>query len=107
MDKIIWVVACCCCGFVFFYFGFRGRNQKEPMSFLPDKQIPASKISDVAAYNRAYGAMWMVYSLPFWVSGILFIWYKAAAAVILVASVTIGLALVVYIHKRIDRKYTR
>lgn len=66
MDNVIWLTVMVPCSAVVTVIGIYARNRKKPMWFWSDTDIKESEISDVSAFNRANGRMWMVYSLPLW-----------------------------------------
>ena len=46
-------------------------KRKKPMWFWSGSTVKESEISNIAAYNRANGIMWLVFSLVMWISTIL------------------------------------
>lgn len=78
---------------------------EETHVFWSGSSVKEAEIADISAYNRANGRMWIVFSLPFWLSAFLGFWNTAAAVVLTVANCLIGLPLLVLVYHRIYAKY--
>lgn len=63
-------------------------------------------LSDVPAYNRANGIMWMVYALFLWLGIPIGLWNGTAAAFFIGAVVLVGLPLLIFTYRRIYKKYS-
>lgn len=59
------------CGALFFWLGVWAAGRKDPMHFWSGSVVAAESISDVQAYNQANARMWKIYSVPYWVTGII------------------------------------
>ena len=46
-------------------------RREKPMWFWSGSTVRESEISDIPAYNKANGIMWIVYSLVFWAGSVL------------------------------------
>ena len=46
-------------------------KREKPMWFWSVTTVKEEEISDVKAYNRANGIMWLVFSCVFWISTVL------------------------------------
>ena len=68
MDDIIWLIIMAPVSALFTGIGIYAWRRKKPMWFWSGSTVEESEISDVAAYNRANGIMWLVFSLIMWVS---------------------------------------
>ena len=64
-------------------------------------------ISNVKAYNRENGIMWICYSAVFWISTIMGIRSVSTAGIVLAVGCLGGLPLLVIAYNRIYRKYKR
>ncbi len=110
---IIFVVVCVGCAALFFGIGVWACKRKTPMHFWAGTEIDPVSISDLIAYNRENGRMWMVYSIPFWLSGVLAVmnaisprpFYPVAALVIMVLACTFGLWWLMKTYSAIEKKY--
>ena len=91
----------------FTLIGVYARQRREPMWFWAGTTVDASEITDVPAYNRENGAMWLRYSLWFWLAALAGPVSPGAALTFLVLGCTVGIVLLVRTFRRIDRKYRR
>ena len=105
MDNVIWLTVMVPCSAVVTVIGIYARNRKKPMWFWSDTDMKESEISDVSAFNRANGRIWMVYSLPLWLSTIFVLWNETFALILIVASCVVGLPILAIVYKRIYEKY--
>jgi len=99
------VASCWICGICFLALGLFARRYKKPMWFWSGSTVDPASIVDIPAYNRANSRMWILFSLPFWLSGLLSFWAIPVAAVILTVACVGGLPLLIVVYNRILRKY--
>lgn len=85
--------------------GIYAWTRKKPMWFWAGSKVQYDEISDIPAYNRANGIMWMAYSLPYWLSTIVGIKNEELAADILLIWVLLSIPLLILVYKRIYNKY--
>ena len=93
------------CSAVFTAIGVYAWHRKKPMWFWSGSTVEESEIADIPAYNLANGWMWIIFSLPLWLSALLGLWSDVAALILLTGSVVIGLPLLVAAYRRIYEKY--
>ena len=105
MKNLLWFAVMALCGAVFAGIGIYARRRRKPMWFWSGSTVQEGDISDVPAYNRANGRMWIAFSLPFWLSAFLGIWCSIAAVVLTVANCIIGIPVLVVVYHRIYAKY--
>lgn len=105
MKNLLWFAIMALCGAVFTGIGLYARKRKTPMWFRSGSTVKEGEIADVPAYNRACGRMWIVFSLPFWLSAFLGFWSGIAAVVLTVANCLIGIPVLVIVYHRIYAKY--
>ena len=67
--------------------------------------VEEDEISDIPAYNRANGIMWLAYSLVFWVSTVLGMLSMDISGVVLAIGCLGGLPILVFTYKKIYNKY--
>lgn len=103
---IIMCFVSCLCASVFTAIGICARRMTKPMWFWSGSTVKPEEISDIPAYNRANGLMWIGFSAFFWLSALLaLLGFPAAAGVmIFVGGIGGGLALI-FVYNRIYRKY--
>lgn len=107
MEIIIWLMITVPCSLLFTGMGIYAWRRKKPMWFWSGSSVREDEISDIPPYNRANGAMWIVYSLVFWVSVFMGLWDISAAGILLAVGCLGGIPLLAIVYSRIYRKYKR
>ena len=105
MEKIIWLIIMVPVSLLFTGLGIYAWRRKKPMWFWSGSTVKESDISDIAAYNRANGIMWLVLSLMMWVSTILGAMSSKTGGIVLIAGCVIGIPLLPIVYGMIYRKY--
>ena len=78
------------------------------MWFWAGDTVSEDEITDVRAYNRANGIMWLCYSLPFWIGIIVSMCYSIIlGANIMLVDATVGLVLMMIAYTFIRKKYKK
>ncbi len=85
--------------------GVYAMKRKKPMWFWSGSEVKAWQLRDVAAYNRANGIMWLVFSLGFWASAVLGCFNVPAAGILVMVSCLVGIPGLVIAYGRIYRRY--
>lgn len=94
------------CATVFICIGIYALNKKTPMHFWSGIVVKTEEISNVKAYNRANGIMWIIYSLIFIISAIISLLFDSnIGGTISAISATLGLFILVIVYRRIYNKY--
>ena len=82
-------------------------TRKKPMWFWSGSTVKESEITDVPAYNRANGIMWICFSLIYWVAAVLGIFRVESAGVVIGVGTLVGIVLLIVAYKKIYNKYRR
>ena len=90
MGNLIWLIIMVPVSMLFTGLGIFAWKRKKPMWFWSGSTVEESEISDVPAYNRANGIMWIVFSAVFWTSTILGSLNMRAGGICLIAGCLIG-----------------
>ena len=99
------------CALVMFGIGISQLKSKKPVGFYSGEKPPAKEqLSDVDAWNRKHGIMWILYGgciVASWVAGLLI-----GDSVYALLPYTLGLLIpvvfmVIYHHRLIDRYYIK
>ena len=99
------------CALVMFGIGISQLKSNEPVGFYSGEKPPArEQITDVDAWNRKHGIMWILYGgciIASWIAGLLI-----GDSVYALLPYTIGLLIpiifmIMYHHKLIDRYYIK
>ena len=107
MEKVIWLVITIPCSLLFTGIGIYAWWRTKPMWFWSGSSVREEEISNVKAYNRENGIMWICYSAVFWISTIMGIRSVSIAGIVLAVGCLGGLPLLVIAYNRIYRKYKR
>ena len=75
------------------------------MWFWSMPTVEEEEISDIPAYNRANGIMWIVFSIPLWLSAFLGSRHAIISLILIILSCVIGLPILMIVYKRIYAKY--
>ena len=108
MDTIIpWLLIMAPCSALLTGIGIFAWRRKQPMWFWSGSTVKEEEISDVRAYNRANGIMWIAFSLIFWICTAIGIWNTKAAEIMMMAGCAAGIPLLIVAYRKIYRKYAR
>ena len=87
--------------------GIYAWKRKKPMWFWSGSTVNENEITDVPAYNRANGIMWICYSLIFWIAAVLGIFRVESAGVLVCVGTVVGSVVLIVVYKKIYSKYRR
>ena len=107
MENVIWLAIMIPCSLLFTGIGIYAWRREKPMWFFSGSTVKEEEITDVKAYNRENGIMWICYSAIFWISTVLGFWSAAIAGIVLVAGCVAGSLLLVAAYNRIYKKYKK
>ncbi|MCI9448111.1 MAG: hypothetical protein HFH36_12155 [Lachnospiraceae bacterium] len=87
-------------------------RSKEPVGFWSGKKPPEKdRITDVKAYNRKHGIMWIVYGIGFFLCFVLAVFLGEELALAAVALGTVecigGIFVMIAYHNKLNRRYFR
>ena len=82
-------------------------TRKKPMWFWSGSTVKESEITDVPAYNRANGIMWICFSLIYWVAAVLGIFNVKVVGVVIGVGTLVGIVALIFVYKAICNKYRR
>ncbi|MDD2422158.1 MAG: hypothetical protein PHU78_08485 [Heliobacteriaceae bacterium] len=106
-DALIFAAIVWMCAIVFIAIGIFALKKKTPMHFWVGTTVKTEEITDVEAYNKANGIMWIAYGSAFILSGILSLIFDIHIGAILVGvSSTLGLYILAFAYRRIHKKYS-
>lgn len=97
------------CLFPLFAVGIVQYWSKNPVGFWAGKEPPAKEqITDVRAYNRRHGMMWMAYAVGLFLCFMLgFPFGGVIVAIAFMVGAFGGLLLMIWYHNRLERKYLK
>ena len=105
MELIVWLVVMIPLSAFFTGLGIFAWKRKKPMWFWSGSTVEDWEITDIPAYNRANGIMWLCYSAVFWVSAFLGILTLSIAGPVLAAGCLGGIPVLVIAYSKICKKY--
>lgn len=105
METIVCAGVAALCGVIFTVIGIYSINRDKPMRFNSANVVKEEEISDIPAYNRANGIMWIAFSLVFWIALALSFFFPIAAATVQTAGCFIGVPILSLVYHRIYQKY--
>ena len=110
---VIMVLCCWGCAGLFFGIGFCAQKQEKPVHFWAGSAIDPKSVMDIWAYNQENGRMWMVYSIPYWMAGLIDLFFLGsdfgaiAAVILLLAACVPGIPMLIAHYRRIEKKYIK
>ena len=107
MENIIWLVIMIPCSLLFTGIGLYAIKREKPMWFWSGSTVSETEITDVKAYNRENGIMWICYSLVMWASTIMGVLNMAVAGLVLLIGSLAGLPILAVTYNRIYKKYKK
>ena len=105
MELMVWLMLTIPIGIFFICFGIYAWKRKKPMWFWSGKEVKESEISDIPAYNRANGIMWLCFSAIFWLAAVLGAPNSEAAGKIIIIGSVAGIPLLYLAYRKIYSKY--
>lgn len=108
MSNLLFLIIMVPTSLLFTSIGIYAWRRKKPMWFWAGDTVSEDEITDVRAYNRANGIMWICFSLPLWLGIIVGVCHSIilGANIILVDS-TVGLVLMMMAYTFIRKKYKK
>lgn len=107
MGNVIWLIIMIPTSALFTGIGIYAIRRKKPMWFWSGSTVKEYEISDIPAYNKANGIMWIGFSMIFWISAILGFFKMPAGGYFLIAGCIFGIPLLPAIYHKIYQKYRR
>ncbi|MDO5132830.1 MAG: hypothetical protein Q4D81_07595 [Eubacteriales bacterium] len=107
MEIVIWLIVMIPVSALLSGIGIYAWNRKKPMWFWSGSTVDEAEISDIPAYNRANGIMWICYSAVFWISAFLGIFRIDTAGLVLAVGCLAGIPVLIIAYGRIYKKYRK
>ena len=105
MRNLLWLVICSVCAALFLGLGINILKQKTPVNFWSGTIVKSEDVTDISAYNKENAIMWSVYSIPYWICGIVGTFSLLVAVIIMLLACSVGVLLLIKNYKRIEKKY--
>ena len=113
LGAIIMALCCFVCALTFLGIAIWARKSQKPINFWSGTSVPAEKVTDIQAYNQANALMWIVYSVPYWMAGLISAFAVLGDIFLIIATIILLLAclpggfLLIWQYRRIEKKYIR
>ena len=107
MKNIVWLIILVPISILFTGLGIYAWKREKPMWFWSGSTVKEEEISDIPAYNRANGIMWLAFSGVFWAGTILGALDAMAGGICLIAGCAVGVPLLPLVYGRIYRNYRK
>ena len=102
---IVWMVIMIPVSCLFTGLGIYAIKQKEPMWFWSGTSVSPEEITDIPAYNRANGIMWIAFSAILWISTVLGILDMKITGIFLIAGTVGGGLCLPFAYRKIYDRY--
>ena len=102
---IIWLVIMIPVSVIFTGLGVFAWRRQKPMWFWSGQTVSESEISDIPAYNKANGIMWISFSVFLWLSTILGAINMKTSGIILVVGCIVAVSVLPIAYTKIYNKY--
>ena len=107
MGNTVWLIIMIPVSLLFTGLGIYAWKRKKPMWFWSGSTVEEEEISDVKAYNRANGILWLVFSALLWISTVLGYLYGEIGGICLLVSCLIAIPLLPLVYGKILKKYKK
>ena len=105
MERYLFAILIIPLGVLFAGLGLYAMKRKKPMWFWSGSTVRPEEITDIPAYNRANGWMWITFSAVFWIAAVLSLLRISAAGTVLVAGCILGIPVLILTYNRIYNRY--
>lgn len=105
MEWVLWLIIMLPISALFTGIGIYAWRREKPMWFWSGSTVNEKEISDVPAYNKANGIMWICYSAVFWISTMMGIFQMTAAGIVLSVGCLGGIPILIFAYGKIYNKY--
>ena len=105
-EIIIMVLVNGICALTFILLGLYALKKDRPIHFWSGTTVKSEEISDVKAYNKANGLMWITYGSFFVLAGLASLFKQPLlSAIILILASFPGLVILIIVYRSIYNKY--
>ena len=106
MGNIFFAVIVGLCACIFTFLGIWVIKKKEPGNFWTGQVVKAAELSDVKAYNKELGLLWIAFGGVLWIDALLGgIFGGRLGGIVMIASFVIGIPMLPVIYNMIYKKY--
>ena len=106
-ENTLFAAICWFCTLIFALIALWAFKRKTPMHFWAGSEVKPDEITDIPAYNKENGMMWLKYTVAMFFSGVVSLWSVGIGAILLTVVCVPGIAYLVVKYKRIYNKYKK
>lgn len=108
MSNLLFLIIMVPSSLLFTCIGIYALRRRKPMWFWAGDTVSEDEITDVRAYNRANGIMWICFSLPLWLGTIVGVCHSISpGGNIILMDGTVGLVIMMITYTFIRKKYKK
>ena len=107
MERLLCLIILIPLASLFTGIGIYAWTRKKPMWFWSGSTVRESELTDVRAYNRANGIMWIAFSLIYWIAAAIGCFHLKAAGPIIGIGTVVGIVALIVAYRQIYKKYRR
>ena len=107
MESVVFEIFMIPLALFFTGIGVYAWRRRKPMWFWSGSTVSEREITDVRAYNRANGIMWIAFSAVFWADAAIGVFLPFAAGIALIIGLSLGIPALIFAYTRIYNKYKR
>lgn len=104
-EGVIWLLICWLCAAIFTGIGVYARHSATPVHFWSGTTVAPEQVSDISAYNRANSGMWLIFSLPYWLLGVVYFWLPVLSGIGMGVWSIAGLCWLIWRYRRIQKRF--
>lgn len=105
IDRILFTIIVWFCGAIFIGIGIYSIRKKTPIHFWAGTMVKDQEISDIKAYNRENGIMWITYGSTYVLAGLIALISIAIGAVFLAIAGVVGIVFLILGYNSIYNNY--
>ena len=105
MEHLLILIIDLAAALLFTAIGVYAWRREKPMWFWADSAPDPATLTDIPAYNRANGKMWLAYSLIFWLSAPVCLINEVVGGLLMAILALAALPFLATAYKKIYRKY--
>lgn len=104
-ESILFTIIAWACGAIFIGLGIYSIRKKTPMHFWAGTTVKSNEITNIRAYNKANGIMWITYGSTFVLAGVFSLLNMAIGTMFFIIAGIAGTFVLILVYNHIYNKY--
>lgn len=104
-ESILFTIIAWACGAIFIGLGIYSIRKKTPMHFWAGTTVKSNEITNIRAYNKANGIMWISYGSTFVLAGVFSLLNMAIGTMFFIIAGIAGTFVLILVYNHIYNKY--